>query len=106
VTDFKRDYAAPPWPERLTRFCEWEWSEDEIIEAAQAAAQRHADRNGLPEPLPAESWPHRMTAAHAWSWHRRRWARENGRAQDLVDEMERRRIERCRLGVELPEDAR
>jgi hypothetical protein len=84
------------WPERLTRFREWEWTEAEILEAVEAYAARHAARNGLEEPLPLEQWGHLMTPRFAYGHCRRRWARENGREDELVDEMIQNRLRRNR----------
>lgn len=91
-----RNTGGPAWPSRLLEFNEFEWSEAEILEAAEDYARRHAAANGLSEPLPADSWPRHMTAAFAWSYHRMEWARENGREQDLVDAMIRNRLRRQR----------
>jgi hypothetical protein len=92
---WRRD-AGPAWPERLTRFCEWEWSEEEILEAAEVYAARHAAASGLESPLPADAWPGHMRALFAYTHFRLRWARENDREQDLVDEMIRNRLRRSR----------
>jgi hypothetical protein len=95
-----RQDSGPEWPERLTRFREWEWSPDEIAEAAEDYARRHAVASGLEVPLPADSWPDHMTARFAYSHFRSRWAREHGREQDLVDEMVRNRLRRSRRFTE------
>jgi hypothetical protein len=95
VAKWRRD-SGPEWPTRLTRFCEWEWSYAEIIEAAEDYARRHAAANGLAEPLPADSWPLHMRPEFAYAHFRAKWARENGREQDLVDGMIERRLERQR----------
>jgi hypothetical protein len=91
-----RQGAGPEWPERLTRFCEWEWSESEILEAVESYAARHAAASGLEEPLPLERWTHLATPRYAWGHFRRRWARENGREDELVDEMVQNRLRRQR----------
>jgi hypothetical protein len=80
----------------LLRFREWEWTEDEILEAAQDYAVRHAAANGLPEPLPADSWPLHMRPGFAYAHFRAKWASEHGREQDLVDAMIEGRLERRR----------
>jgi hypothetical protein len=92
---WRRD-TGPEWPTRLQRFCEWEWSEAEITEAAEGFARRHAVASRLEEPLPPDSWPGHMTAAFAYTHFRMRWARENGRERDLVDQMRRNRLRRQR----------
>lgn len=104
MATWRRD-AGPEWPERLTRFRDWEWSADEIDEAASDFARRHAEASGMAEPLSADSWPRHMTPLFAFSYFRMRWAEENGRTQDLVDEMTRRRVERGRRGRVNLEDA-
>jgi hypothetical protein len=95
MTEMKRD-RGPEWPLRLTRFNEYEWTEADILEAAEAYALDHARANGLDEPLPADRWELHLRPEFAWSFNRRRWAEEHGRTQDLVDEMIRRRVERGR----------
>jgi hypothetical protein len=100
---WRRD-AGPEWPERLQRFREWEWDEGDILEAAEHYALRHAAANGLEEPLPADIWPGHMTEIFAYTHFRMKWARENGREQDLVDEMIQNRLERGRHGAYRPED--
>ena len=102
---WRRD-SGPAWPERLTRFHEWEWTEAEILDAAEAAARRHAASNDLPEPLPADRWPDHMTARFAYTHFRLKWARENGRMQDLVDEMIANRLRRKRRYAASPEEDR
>jgi hypothetical protein len=95
MTEFRRD-AGPEWPERLTRFCSWEWSADEILEAAEDYARRWAEVNGLAEVPPADRWERHMTPLFAWTHFRMEWARANGREQDLVDEMIENRLRRQR----------
>ena len=96
MTEFNTD-GGPEWPERLTRFCEWEWTEEEILEAATDYAKRHAEINNLAEPLPPDAWSRHMEPLFAYSHFRRKWALENGRMQDIVDGIIRRRLERQRL---------
>jgi hypothetical protein len=98
VARWRRD-AGPEWPERLTRFCPWEWTEDEILEAAEDYAARHAAVNGLAEPLPADSWERHMTPLFAYSYFRMKWAREHGREGDLAEQMIANRLERQRRGT-------
>jgi hypothetical protein len=88
--------TGPVWPERLTRFREWEWSWDEVAEAAEDYARRYAEANRLAEPVPADSWPEHMTPLFAYSHFRMKWARENGREWELVDQMRRNRLRRQR----------
>jgi hypothetical protein len=95
---WRRDTGGPEWPERLTRFCEWEWSEAEILEAAEAYTARHARANNLAEPLPPDRWPRLLTAGYAFTHFRLKWAMENDREQELVDEMIANRLERGRRG--------
>jgi hypothetical protein len=102
----RRTDTGPEWPERLLEFNEWEWSESEIAEAAEDYARRHAEASGLAEPLPPDAWPRHMRPVFAWSYFRRKWAREHDREDDLVDEMTRNRLERGRRGsVRLEEDS-
>jgi hypothetical protein len=93
VARWRRD-AGPDWPERLTRFREWEWSEDEILEAAEDYARRHAEVNGLAEPQPPDAWERHMTPLFAYSFFRMKWAKEHGRELDLVDAMITNRLRR------------
>jgi len=97
----RRTDTGPEWPERLTRFCEWEWSEEEILEAATDYARRHAEKNGMDEPLPPDTWPRHMEPLFAYSHFRMKWAREHGREQDLVDAMIYNRLERQRRAADL-----
>jgi hypothetical protein len=99
VARWRRNTAAA-WPERLREFSPWDWSSAEVEEAAQAYTARHAAVNGLAEPLPPESWERHMEPAFAYTHFRLRWARENGREQDLVNEMIRNRLRRSRRTLE------
>lgn len=98
MATWRRDGGAP-WPQRLTRFREWEWSDDEVREAAEDYARRHAVASGLPEPLPADAWPQHLTPLFAYTHFRMKWAREHGRQTDLVAAMIRNRLRRQRRNL-------
>jgi hypothetical protein len=101
---WRRD-SGPSWPARLIEFNPWEWTEDEILEAAEDYARRYAEANRLAEPVPADSWPEHMTPLFAYSHFRMKWARENGRERDLVDRMTRNRLRRQRRNTLLLEES-
>jgi hypothetical protein len=107
MTEMKRD-RGPEWPERLLHFNEYDWTEAEIWEAAEAYALDHARANALAEPLPADAWESHLRPEFAWSYFRRRWAREHGREHDLIDQMIQNRLERGRrlrpIGLDIEED--
>jgi hypothetical protein len=92
---WRRD-SGPAWPARLIEFNPWEWTEDEILEAASDYARRYAEANRLEEPPPADAWPEHMTPLFAYTFHRMRWAKENNREWELVDQMRRNRLRRQR----------
>jgi hypothetical protein len=94
-----RNSDGPEWPARLQTFSPWQWSEDEILEAASDYAMRYAAANGLEDPPPPDAWPGHMTAEFAYTHFRMRWAREHGRTQDLVDAMVSNRLRRSRRNL-------